>query len=894
MTAPASFSAAPAPAPAAPAPADPAVPDRGAATPDAPGPAAAEAVALLAEHAALPGAAQVLDVAALTALQGREVAPRRVRIKPGASVIVGHRTTAAEDEAYAGGAPTAGGAVSLGAGTAADGAPRASSPLGDPFAAVGWTQLTTSADKRDGVLRRASRTGAPVREHPAPAAGTHLLSGGLDADPRLGRSIDRVLRKLVAGEAEDLRVLSYNPARHAVLALPGGEQVVRVAARPLGRLLHVSRRWRDLGVPTLELHPSRDAAALRSARWGEGDLATLALTGSAGSAEAAGLTETVLDAARAAGAAIARLHSAEAESSLPAARIGARLPSSLAVLRELLPHRAVEVDDLAGALDASVPWHSPRGLIHGDLSPDQVLVETRGGAPRIRIIDLDRSGLGPLGADLGSWLADAMADGDPLLGTALLEGYRDGGAELPAPDQLAAWTARALAASAVDPVRRFDPRGAAELGRRLDLARAVLADPLLLPLPVRSGAAAGPAASDAAGRTARDAAVRPTTPAGPDDATLEVPEQVRAGGLRLQVLRAWPEDGRGLPLELRDTDGDPSLRGARLHPASGEITLHAPGEDPRLPGLARVLAAHPGARIVSLRPGKRAVVRLDPAAGVGSATGTGSGSGADDGTSRFVKIVRPGRAPRLLAAIERARAFQGPFRTPEVLDADEDTVTFAALEGAPLHEPLPLPDGTWHRAWQDVLEAWAEAQRRAGEAPGTAPHHGPAAEREVLRTWLDRAAAVDPHGAAGRRCAVHAALRALESVPAPRRPALLHRDLHDKQLLHLAGARPALLDVDTAAWGDPGLDLGNLRAHARWRELQGRWSAGHADALRALIDAAAESARIPQARLAAYESSASARLTCVYAFRPRWRGAVRTLLAELVPSTAPDERTVTP
>src|SRR5699024_11799649 len=68
--------------------------------------------------------------------------------------------------------------------------------------------------------------------------------------------------------------------------------------------------------------------------------------------------------------------------------------------------------------------------------------------------------------------------------------------------------------------------------------------------------------------------------------------------------------------------------------------------------------------VVSHRPGKRAVVRTRE----------------DDGTVRYVKIVRPGRARRLLEAIDRAEDFTGPFRTARVLAADEDTVTFRSEE----------------------------------------------------------------------------------------------------------------------------------------------------------------------------------------------------------------------
>src|SRR5699024_5345443 len=75
----------------------------------------------------------------------------------------------------------------------------------------------------------------------------------------------------------------------------------------------------------------------------------------------------------------------------------------------------------------------------------------------------------------------------------------------------------------------------------------------------------------------------------------------------------------------------------------------------------------------------------------------------------------PGRPRRLLEAIDRAADFTGPFRTAQVLAADEDTVTFAALPGRLLHDGLPVTDGTWRRAWRETLDAWTtavEASRR--------------------------------------------------------------------------------------------------------------------------------------------------------------------------------------
>ena len=897
--------------------------------------------ALLAAYTDLPGAGTLLDAASLAAVHGHPLTLTRARLKPGASALVSHHRTEAAS------------------------AGQASAP-GHALSDVGWTLLIASRDKRDGALRRAARSGVPLTQHPSPAGGPYLLSGGLEADPRIGRTGHRVLsslgpagprdtagrhdtagchdtagphdaagchdtagrrdaagRHVSAGNAESAgsadgdapRVLSFNPARHAVLHLPGSGQVLRLAARDLDGIMEVTRSWLALGVPTLEQRPWRGkSSVLIGEHWGDGDLAHHARH------------DQAVPAAAATGAALARLHGAAlAADDLPEARLGAPVPAALEAITQLLPGSAGATGRLTRQLRGRLPTRPRHGLIHGDLTPDQVLVSLDPSAgpsiapsagpsiapsadpsivpsadpspAQIRIIDLDRSGRGPLGADLGSWLASCLVTDTEELARAFLDGYAREG-HVPVPEELAVWTARALVAAAADPIRRFHPDWPVAVARRLELAEEILAAPEMLPLP--RAAAAGPAPL--------------------------VPAQVVAGGAVWEVARAWPDDGRGLPLELRrdggssesgstgrgstaggpatgdpaegDSAGAEQLHGARLDPVTGTATVFAAGTDPRLPGLARCLAAHPEGHIVSHRPGKRAVLRI--------------GNPGDPEGERYVKIVRPGRAGRLHDALTRASSFDGPFRLQREVAADEESSTTAALAGTTLHETLPSVDGTWRRAWRDTLLAWAEALAVAPAPVGGAAIHGPAEEIAVLETWHERAADVDPAGAAVRERALGSARRELSRLEIPPRPVLIHRDLHDKQILHAPGLAPGLLDVDTAAIGDPALDLANLRAHASWRERQRIWGPEHARIAREEIDAAALRGRIPAATLAAYEAGTLARLACVYAFRPRWRDLARSLAADLVPvpgdgasipeereripddpSTTPDERTVT-
>lgn len=733
---------------------------------------------LLVAHARLARSRDLLDPRRLGELLGREVRIDRIRIKPGSSVLVSYRDAAT---------PARPGAAQH----------------GSDLAQVGWVQLVDSADKREGILRRAARGGIEVTEHQdqhgeASEQGPFLLSGGVDSDPRLGKLVHSVLRRLTAGPVP--RVLSYNPSRHLVLELPGTGEVLRVAARPLADLHRVSELWLALGLPTTAQHPWRGKdSVLVSELWGSGDLAALAGADHAGTEhDGTDRREGAHAAARTLGEVIARLHDADVSEQdptgreLPVARTGELVPVSTEILADLMPHRAEQVQELCerlgGILHELTGPGAEQALIHGDLSPDQVLVgrEDSGrqdsGGQDIRVVDLDRSGLGHPGIDLGTYLAACRTAGADHLAEGFLAGYAVHRA-LPGPAELAAWTARALLAAALDPMRRFHEDWPAQLAARLDLARTVL------------------------------------------DA----------------------------------------------------------GTDTALAALPRVLAAHPAGQVLAHRPGKRAVVRVRRTDGPGHA---------------YIKVAGRFRTARLLAAIDRASAFDGPFRTPPVLAADAESVTFGEVTGTPLHDGLPTEDGTWQRAWQAATDAWAEAVQasRAGgigrtwtehdpathdaTVHGPAPH-GHAEEIAVLLTWRERAASADPAGAPGREAAVTWACRLLEQLPPIAQPALIHRDLHDKQILWQEGEKPGLLDVDTATVGDPALDAGNLRAHATWRERQGVWTPEQAAVVREQIDRAAAAVGIDQQRLDAYERATLARLTCVYALRPAWRALAMDVAAEL-------------
>ncbi|MGC2939217.1 hypothetical protein [Brevibacterium sp. FAM 24638] len=356
------------------------------------------------------------------------------------------------------------------------------------------------------------------------------------------------------------------------------------------------------------------------------------------------------------------------------------------------------------------------------------------------------------------------------------------------------------------------------------------------------------------------------------DAAPHIPDAINIDGQDWIVRRAWPAgDGR---IAWEAVHSDHGIRAGYLD-EHGVRFLDA-DRDPKLPGLAGLL--EDGGRLVSHRPGRRAVVRLT------------------DGS--FAKCVRPGRTAAILAGQHRAQAFTVGFALPEVLAADDSTVVLSRLPGVELHDPTAISED-WARAWSECLGAWVRAgsgEQGCGDTGYREPAtevgfggaetlvHTAASEVRVLAQWRERAA--DLLGSL--RLRVDALISEVSSELADQAPGAagergpdlrpIHRDLHDKQLLWDPVAGPGLLDVDTACHGERELDLGNLAAHARWRCAQGIWTESEADVVLDAIGTAASASGSDSVRIRVYERAALLRLICVYAFRPRWSDRIGALL----------------
>lgn len=357
-----------------------------------------------------------------------------------------------------------------------------------------------------------------------------------------------------------------------------------------------------------------------------------------------------------------------------------------------------------------------------------------------------------------------------------------------------------------------------------------------------------------------------------------IPGLVRVGARCYRLVRAWPRETEHALVELADDDGatvaaqwfaDPEeLRvAAATTPGSvlGDLLLQPAGSDPRLRALPDVLAAD-GARLLAHRPGRRAVVRVDDATGR---------------AREFVKVVRPSRAADLARRGQAVASLVGDtVRVPRLLEASDPergVLRWSVVPGRTLHDLGA--DGAWDVT--GARSAWEAAGRtvarlHAADPVAVAARHGTAEELGAISDWVRPAVA---HGLLDADLAARAGDRvaaALEAGAAEPVLGVLHRDLHDKQLLLDDDGTVGMIDVDTLAVGERALDVANLLVHLELREAQGLLTPPVAAAARAGFLAGVGD--LPGDRVAAYARATRLRLAGVYAFRPRWRRVAAALL----------------
>lgn len=382
-----------------------------------------------------------------------------------------------------------------------------------------------------------------------------------------------------------------------------------------------------------------------------------------------------------------------------------------------------------------------------------------------------------------------------------------------------------------------------------------------------------------------------------------LPLRLDDGEVTYRLVRAWPRSPQHMLLEWERCQGgspaetvvgqwfaDPAALATAVQEAPpparrlGPVLLQPDGVDPRLPALAEVLT-EPGAQLIGHRPGRRAVVRVPGPEG-----------------DVFVKVVRrPRRAEDVVRRGQLAHRLVG------------GRVVVPALVGADIQRGVVRWDDVGGRTLSELGTSWApseayQAWRDAGQAVGVLHAADPAqvedrhddpAEIAGADRWLGPAVAhgrLDPDTVARARQQVVTALADLPGEPAL---GVLHRDLHDRQVLLRPDGRIGLIDVDTLAVGERAVDLANVLVHLDLRQAQGQLTveaaraawAGMRAGLGEVAAVAGEQEVLARAwrRLPAYVLSCRLRMAAIYSFRPQWHDLATALVDAVADGAGKDE-----
>jgi aminoglycoside phosphotransferase (APT) family kinase protein len=355
-----------------------------------------------------------------------------------------------------------------------------------------------------------------------------------------------------------------------------------------------------------------------------------------------------------------------------------------------------------------------------------------------------------------------------------------------------------------------------------------------------------------------------------------VRDALAAEGLRLRKVEPCGADQ--LAMEVSGADGrigaaqwhgDPREAGriaevlrARYGGDAGHLTarhhllVQQGGADRTLSPLRR-LVDRPGAVLVTHRPERRAVVRLEE--------------------HRYMRVVRPGHTASVVGPLIDVRP--AGVRVPVVLHADDSRglVTISEMSGRTLHERLGDHRLSDEELSSDGKQIGAAVRILHGHrARVSRLVHDRTAEMAAAHRWLSAAARFGMLRSGAWREREEQVESLLPDIPPEL--ALLHRDLHDTQIVLQDGEPVALLDLALATYGDPALDLANLLVHIDLRARQGLCSTRRARMVATgVLDGYSADPDLLR-RLPAYAASTRLRLAGVYAFRETPPGLVDDLL----------------
>lgn len=381
----------------------------------------AELADLVSRDPAVAALAAVLDPDRRLEVLGHTSRVTRIRYKPGSSIVAALVNESAEGRAT-----------------------------------TGWIAAYSDPAKLGKTLARAAHAGFDAR---AVEALQGVVVGETAADRVLSTQLGR-LRRLVPGVFAHATVLRHNPHRRVVLrSVMTGQPVVLKVQAATGRTRYGADPASEAGSRALDgleragvrvLRPTA-LAGLEGAEvvpwWGDGDLATIRLA-----------EDALRHAGLSAGRDLARLHNAHlGETEGPAPEAGRREDdAAVRSIGTILPAASDRAAAVAARLRRAGSGPARRlTVVHGDFSPDQVLV----GGGETRLIDFDRCTIDSPERDLGSFLATAELMGRPELGRALIDGYTAAGGTAD-PRELHRFTAIAFLRRSVEPFRTLSPHWA--------------------------------------------------------------------------------------------------------------------------------------------------------------------------------------------------------------------------------------------------------------------------------------------------------------------------------------------------------------------------------------------------------------------------------------------------
>ncbi len=331
-------------------------------------------------------------------------------------------------------------------------------------------------------------------------------------------------------------------------------------------------------------------------------------------------------------------------------------------------------------------------------------------------------------------------------------------------------------------------------------------------------------------------------------------------------------NGASRPSLTRD-----GIRGLAVDVGATGLSIRSPDRDPHLPQMAICLDRKRMAKRLTAfgmrtdalsrnggnplrcqlggyRPGRRAALRFGCGDGVGPLHLCGK-TFRDDRGKELLQL-------HLSISEQLRRLCGGRVRVPAPVGFDDELrlAMFYWMPGIPAATIVSTPEV--------VMDAAVEAICTVHDLPAKDRNEfGPDEECAIVRRWQDVLRHVAPT-VADEAAELVDAISVLAAEVQTRQPVTVHRDFYEKQLI-VSPECITVLDLDTIARGDAGVDLGNFLAHQLLRGLaRGEREGGFARQARTFLEKyEARRGGVNRRNLAFYTATALFRLGSVHALR---------------------------